>query len=192
VNILLATGNVGKAREFEAMLGGHARVESVGPGFTVEEDGTTFFQNALKKAQAARAIADPNVLVLADDSGLAVHHLGGRPGVHSARFAGPDASDEDNCSALLRALDGVDDRRAAFVCVLVGIAANQVFTVACGTCSGDIAHAQRGSHGFGYDPLFVPTGMTHAMAELLPEQKHAISHRGRAVRRFAAQMGLTA
>jgi len=190
VRIVLATGNPGKARELGAMLGDRVSVAVVPPGFVVEETGTTFFQNALIKAQAARAMTPEDVLVLADDSGLSVRALDGRPGVHSARYAGPGASDDDNCTRLLEELDGAIDRRAAFVCILVALAADDTMTVACGTCSGAIADAPRGEDGFGYDPVFVPDGRTHAMAELTARQKNDISRRARAVRRFTPAVGV--
>jgi XTP/dITP diphosphohydrolase len=190
VRIVLATGNPGKARELAAMLGERVSVVPAPPGFAVEEIGQTFFQNALIKARAARAAATEDVLVLADDSGLAVRALDGRPGVHSARYAGPTASDDDNCRRLLEELDGASDRRAAFVCILVALAADDTMAVACGTCSGAIAVARGGAGGFGYDPVFIPDGRTQAMAELTAEQKNAISHRGRAVRRLAHALGV--
>jgi len=192
VNVVLATGNPGKARELGALLGDRVHVDPLPAGFAVEEIGTTFFQNALIKARAARAITPDDVLVLADDSGLAVAALDGRPGVVSARYAGPDATDADNCARLLEELAGTIDRRAAFVCVLVALTADDTMIVACGTCSGAIADSPRGDGGFGYDPLFVPDGRTQAMAELTAEQKNAISHRGRAVRRLAHALGVAA
>lgn len=190
MRIVLASGNAGKAREIGALLGDRVSVETVPAGFAVVEDGTTFFQNALLKAHAARALASDDALVLADDSGLAVRALDGRPGVHSARYAGPAATDGDNCARLLEELAGTIDRRAAFVCVLVALAADDTMTVACGTCTGAIALTRRGAGGFGYDPVFVPDGRTLAMAELTAEQKNAISHRGRAVRRLACALGV--
>jgi XTP/dITP diphosphohydrolase len=192
VNIVLASRNAGKARELGEMLGDQVTVKTVPAGFVVDETGDTFFQNALLKARAARAIAPGGVLVLADDSGLAVNALGGRPGVHSARYAGPEASDQDNCTRLLDELTGVADRRAAFVCVLVALAADDTMTVACGTCAGEIALERRGTGGFGYDPLFVPDGRTDAMAQMTAEQKNAISHRGRAARQLAHALGVAA
>ncbi len=190
MRIVLATGNPAKARELGALLGDRVSVDPVSPGFAVAEQGMTFFQNALLKANAARAITPDDALVLADDSGLAVRALDGRPGVHSARYAGPEASDDDNCTRLLQELEGTIDRRAAFVCVLVALAADDTMDVACGTCSGVIAHARRGEGGFGYDPLFVPDGRTQAMAELTAEQKNAISHRGRAARLLFHALGV--
>jgi XTP/dITP diphosphohydrolase len=192
VRIVLATGNAGKAREIGALLGDTAAVEVAPDGFSVDETGTTFFQNALRKARAARELVPDAPLVLADDSGLAVTALDGRPGVHSARYAGPDATDAANCARLLEELDGCADRRAAFVCVLVALDPDERMTVAVGTCSGRIAEAPRGTGGFGYDPLFVPEGRTQAMAELTPAEKNAISHRGRAVRQLARALGTVA
>jgi XTP/dITP diphosphohydrolase len=192
VKIVLATGNAGKARELGAMFGTQVTVDAVPAGFVVEETGETFFQNALLKARAARGITPDDVLVLADDSGLAVHSLGGRPGINSARYAGAEATDDDNCTRLLDELRGTVDRRAAFVCVLVALAADDTMTVACGTCSGQITLARRGQGGFGYDPLFVPDGRTDAMAQMTAAQKTAISHRGRAARQLAHALGVAA
>ena len=128
-------------------------------------------------------------IVLADDSGLVVHALGGRPGVFSSRYAGPEATYADNCRRLLDEMEGMDDRTAAFVCVLVGLDAEGGMLVSCGTCSGTIAPAMRGAEGFGYDPVFLPEGADRSMAEMTRDEKAAISHRGRAARRLAAVLG---
>jgi XTP/dITP diphosphohydrolase len=128
---------------------------------------------------------------VADDSGLTVHALGGRPGVFSSRYAGPDATYEDNCRRLLEELEGVDDRRAAFVCVLVGLGPHDQVLVAVGVCPGAIAPAMRGSGGFGYDPVFIPVGEGRSMAEMSRDEKAAISHRGRAARRLAELLALS-
>jgi XTP/dITP diphosphohydrolase len=189
VKVVLATGNADKVVEIAPLLPG-ADVGTAPEGFDPEETGTTLFQNALIKAQALRPDADEDALVLADDSGLVVHALGGRPGVFSSRYAGPDATYDDNCRRLLSELEGVEDRRAAFVCVLVGLDARRDVLVASGTCAGTIARSMRGSRGFGYDPVFVPEGEDRSMAEMTREEKAAISHRGRAVRRMAALLGL--
>ena len=119
-----------------------------------------------------------------------VHALGGRPGVFSSRYAGSDATYADNCRRLLEELDGVDDRRAAFVCVLVGLGSRDEVLVAAGVCPGEIAPAMRGAEGFGYDPLFIPEGEDRSLAEMSLEEKAAISHRGRAARRLAELLGL--
>ena len=128
--------------------------------------------------------------MVADDSGLMVHALGGRPGVFSSRYAGPDATYADNCRRLLEELEGVEDRSAAFVCVLVGLGPGDEVLVAAGTCPGVIAPAMRGAEGFGYDPVFVPIGETRSMAEMSREEKAAISHRGRAARHLAELLRL--
>lgn len=190
MKVVLATGNLDKVAEFEELWAG-ARIERAPDGFNPEETGATLFQNAWIKAAALRHEADAASLVVADDSGLVVGALGGRPGVFSSRYAGENASYEDNCRRLLQELEGVDDRRAAFVCVLVALAPGDVMLVASGCCPGDIAPAMRGGKGFGYDPVFVPDGDVRSMAEMSRDEKAAISHRGRAARRMSALMGLT-
>ena len=138
----LATGNAHKAAEF-AELWPDARVSGGPDGHSVEETGTTFLQNAWIKAAALRPLAAPDAIVMADDSGLAVTALGGRPGVFSARYAGPDADDAANCARLLDELGDGDDRRAAFVCVLVALTPDERMLVASGCCDGRIAPALR-------------------------------------------------
>jgi XTP/dITP diphosphohydrolase len=189
VKVQLATGNPDKVVELEALLAG-AEVSGAPPGFDVEETGVTLLQNAWLKAAALRDSAAPDVTVLADDTGLSVHALGGRPGVFSARYAGPGATYADNCRRLLEELEGVEDRGAAFVCVLVGMGPGDRLLVAGGVCPGTIAPAMRGTGGFGYDPVFVPEGEVRSMAEMTGEEKAAISHRGRAARRMAALLGM--
>jgi XTP/dITP diphosphohydrolase len=191
VKIVVATGNLAKAAEFEAMWPGTG-VDRAPDGFSPEETGTTLFQNAWIKAAALRGGADPDAVVLADDSGLVVRSLGGRPGVFSARYAGDDATDEDNCRRLLQDLEGEGDRRAAFVCVLVALAPGDRMLVASGCCPGDITTAMRGEQGFGYDPVFVPRGERRSMAQMTRDEKAAISHRGRAARRMSSLLGLAA
>ena len=189
MRIALATGNVDKLAEFEALWPA-ATVEGAPPGFGPEETGTTFLQNAWIKAAALREGVEPDTVVVADDSGLVVHGLGGRPGVFSARYAGDDATHEDNCRRLLQELEGSDDRRAAFVCVLVALGPGESMLVASGCCPGAIAPAMRGGRGFGYDPVFVPEGDERSMAEMSREEKAAVSHRGRAARRMSSLLGL--
>lgn len=190
MRIVLATGNRHKAVELGPMLGGHAEVEVAPDGFDVDETGTTLLQNALLKARALRSEVPPDRLVVADDSGLEVRALDGRPGVYSARYAGPGCTFDDNNRLLLSELEGVSDRRAAFVCVLVALGADGYLAAGCGVCPGDIAEAPRGERGFGYDPVFVPRGMDTSMAELAPEHKNAISHRGHAARMLARALGI--
>lgn len=199
VQLLVATGNAGKVREFRRLLGDVPGVElltlSDVPAMAEPvEDGATFEDNAAIKARAAAAAT--GMLVLSDDSGLEVDALGGRPGVHSARYAGPGASDADNNALLLRELSGVPDAergaRYRVVLALVDPAGplGDSPHFARGACEGRIGHEGRGEGGFGYDPLFWPGGHDCTMAELGPAQKSAIDHRGRAtaeMRRFLVE-----
>jgi len=190
VRISLATGNRDKVREISEILGG-IDVVPAPDGFDVDETGSTLLQNAWLKAAELRRSADDDRIVVADDSGLFVHALGGRPGVFSSRYAGPDATYEDNCRRLIEELEARDDRRACFATVLVGLAGDGRVFVTEGSCPGWITQAPRGADGFGYDPVFQPiddpAGRT--MAEMTSEEKAALSHRGRAVRRLAAVLG---
>ena len=188
MRIVLATGNRDKVAELQPLFPG-VDVAAAPDGFDIEETGVTLLQNAWIKAAALRGEIAEDALVVADDSGLVVHALGGRPGVFSARYAGPDATYADNCRRLLDEMEGMDDRTAAFVCVLVGLDAAGGMVVSCGTCPGTIAPAMRGAEGFGYDPVFLPEGDGRSMAEMTRDEKAAISHRGRAARRLAAVLG---
>jgi len=188
VQIVLATENVGKLKEFQALFEGtdHSLVSLA--DFAVEqaeETGQTFVENALLKARnAASATGLP---CLADDSGLAVAALNGAPGIYSARYAGPgphepQTQDQANNSKLLQALAGAQDRRAHFYCALVLLrtADDPAPLVATGAWHGHIATAPSGTNGFGYDPLFVDANSGNTAATLTPEEKHTRSHRGRA------------
>jgi XTP/dITP diphosphohydrolase len=193
VQAVLASGNAGKVREFAALLA--ARNIEVIPQtafgiITPEETGTTFLDNARLKARHAAAAS--GLPALADDSGLEVDALGGRPGVWSARYAGEGASDADNLSLLLRELAGVPDqqRTARFRCVLVFLryAADTDPVVAAGVWEGHILTAARGAGGFGYDPVFEPEGFAVSVAEMPPEQKNTLSHRAQALRGLLAAL----
>jgi XTP/dITP diphosphohydrolase len=188
--IVLASGNAGKLHEFQALLGPDWRVRPQADfGVTpVEETGGTFLANALLKARhAAQATGLP---ALADDSGLEVDALGGAPGVHSARYAGPGADDAANNHKLLAALAGLpgQERTARFRCVLVWTRGpgDPAPLVAEGVWEGRILPAPRGRGGFGYDPLFLDPETGLAAAELDPALKNARSHRGRALARLQA------
>lgn len=181
MRIVLATGNAHKAHELGPLLGG-ALVDTAPAGFDVDETGTTLLQNAVLKAWALRPLVPVEHLVVADDTGLAVRALDGRPGVYSARYAHEHATFDDNNRLLLSELQGVADRRAVFTCVLVALEGSGRMHVGCGVLPGDIAPAPRGEHGFGYDPVFVVRDLSRTMAELTAEQKNAVSHRGRAAR----------
>jgi XTP/dITP diphosphohydrolase len=190
---VLASGNPGKLREFAALLAPFA-LELVAQGACgiepAEETGTTFVENALLKARHAARHA--HLPALADDSGLEVDALGGRPGVWSARFAGPGASDEDNLRQLLTELAGVPDgyRQARYQCVIVWVRSvgDQAPLIAHGTWEGHIVHSPRGTGGFGYDPVFVPEGERRSAAELPAAQKNAVSHRGKALASLVAML----
>lgn len=184
LTLVLATNNEHKLEELAAMLG-DLPVRVVGlrefPGAPqVDETGTTFAENAILKARAAAE--HTGQWAMADDSGLEVDALDGQPGVYSARFTGPDATDRDNNEKLLRLLEHVPDERrtARFRCALALVSpAGEIF-VDEGTCEGVIARAPRGAGGFGYDPLFVVPELGRTFAELPPSVKDRISHRARA------------
>ena len=188
--LVLATHNRHKLGELRAIL--HpalpgldldAVVTAAELGVTdPREDGVTFAENALIKARAvAKATGLPAV---ADDSGLAVDILGGAPGIFSARWAGRHGDDQANLDLLLAQLSDIEDphRGARFVCAAAVVTPDGVEVVEQGTLEGTLATAPRGAHGFGYDPVLVPIGETRTCAELRPEEKNAISHRGQAFR----------
>ena len=182
MRLVLATRNAHKLREFEPLM----RPDAVEPlPDHVElppETADTFAGNALGKARAAAAAM--GTAAIADDSGIEAYALGGRPGVYSARFAGEHASDEENLAKLLREVPADGDRRVAYVCALAYVGADGEEHVVEGRCEGELTNEPRGSGGFGYDPAFVPADRDdgRTMAELSPEEKDAISHRGRAAR----------
>lgn len=188
IRLLVGTQNPGKQAEYKDLLA-ELPVTWIGPGdvgladFSPPEDGETFEANARLKAAAYARRA--NLPSLADDSGLEVDALAGAPGVYSARYGGPGATDEDRYRRVLREMDGVPAavRAARFVCVVaLALPDGRVFT-ARGTVEGLIGDAPRGAYGFGYDPIFVLPDGRH-MAELPPAEKHAISHRGTALAKF--------
>ena len=186
MKLVLASNNPHKAAEFERLLPGY-EVESFG-GELPEETGASFRDNAeLKARHVHRAIAGAD-WVLADDSGIEAAALGGIPGVRSARYAGEDATDEQNLAKLLAALAGQDDRRVRYVAELVAIAPGGAELHARGELTGTLAEAPRGSGGFGYDPAFVPDGETRTVAEMAPEEKDAMSHRARAAAALRPQL----
>ena len=184
-SLVLASGNAGKVREFQALVGAAWRVrpQSEFAVVPVAETGSTFFANALLKARhAAQCTGLP---ALADDSGLEVDALGGAPGVWSARYAGPEADDAANNVKLLAALSGIPEaqRTARFRCVLVWLSGprDESPLTAEGVWEGRILTAPRGLGGFGYDPLFLDPGTGLTAAELTDDAKNARSHRGRAL-----------
>ena len=192
--VVLASSNPGKLRELAALLAplSLTLIPQGALGIAaVPESGATFLANALLKARHAAQCA--RLPALADDSGLEVDALGGRPGVRSARFAGADASDADNLRQLLDELRDVPPwlRQACYQCVIVLVrsAADAQPLIARGSWEGHIATAARGGGGFGYDPVFVPVGEQRSAAELEPHEKNALSHRAQALRALVARLG---
>ena len=194
--LVAATGNRGKLAELERLLDGLGWEVVAQSAFGVEpppEDGLTFVENALIKARhAAERTGRP---ALADDSGIVVDALGGAPGVHSARYAGEGGDDAANNEKLLRALAGVPEveRIARFECAVVWLRdpRDPVPLIARGTWSGWVLEAPRGTNGFGYDPLFLDPATGCTAAELSPDRKDALSHRGQALRALRAMLAAT-
>ena len=192
--LLVATRNDHKLPELRELLPG-IELDPLPPEVELpHEEALSFSENALGKARAAQAATGRPAI--ADDSGIEAHGLGGRPGVRSARYAGEDASDEENLSKLLDEVGAQDDRRVAYVAVIALVDEGGNESVFEGRCEGTLATEPRGTGGFGYDPAFIPddTGPddVRTMAELSPEEKNAISHRGRAARALATHLGLGA
>lgn len=186
MRLVLGSANPHKLRELAALLSAH-QVLALPPGVELgPETGTSFAENAALKAR--RATAATGLPAVADDSGLEAAALAGAPGVFSARYAGPSASDDENLAKLLREVPEHGDRSARYVCALVLAYPDGEEHLFEGACHGTLARERRGSGGFGYDPAFLPVederGRT--MAELAPQEKASISHRGRAARALAA------
>jgi XTP/dITP diphosphohydrolase len=182
MELVIASNNKGKIREILGLLPDAVLLSLYDVGFTDDtpEPWHTFEENALAKASAVYQFCGKNVF--ADDSGICVNALGGRPGVDSAHFSGT-RDDEQNLQHLLRELEGKDDRSAYYKAVICLIWNDEVYYFE-GVCNGHIISEKRGSGGFGYDPVFVPDGFSHTFGELSPEIKNSISHRGRAVRKM--------
>jgi XTP/dITP diphosphohydrolase len=183
--IFLASGNPHKIDELKQVLSPlgitlKSTLDYPGGG-EVDEDQPDLKGNALKKARHWHSVT--GLPSLADDTGLEVDALGGKPGVHSARYAGEDSGYVDNVAKLLDELTGAENRSARFRTVIAFVTGEKenIFE---GTCEGDIITERRGEKGFGYDPVFIPEGYEHTFAELSSEEKNRISHRGRAVRKF--------
>ena len=187
--LVLASQNPHKARELEAILEGWT-VEPFSGVLYPEEDGESFYENACMKARVVRALSDAE-LVAGEDSGLEVDALGGAPGIRSARFAGPAATDEENVRRLLEVLGGMtgEERRGRYVSELVCLTADGRELRGSGRLEGTVAEEPAGAEGFGYDPVFVPEGETRTVAELGDAWKAANSHRARAARALLAALG---
>ena len=188
--IVLATNNQNKVREFRELIKGTGVevkcLKDFGPMPEAVEDGQTFDDNAYKKSSHyARVLGLP---CLADDSGLVVDALDGAPGVYSARYAGEDATDTENCDKLLREMEGKTDRSAHFMCVLSLATPGGPALTWEGRCDGEITTERRGESGFGYDPVFYYPDFGKTFAEVSMEQKSSVSHRGRAMKEFADEI----
>jgi len=189
ISLVVATRNLGKTAEIRDLLKifpvDIKNFDDFGPIPEIEENGNTFDENAYKKASfASRVLGLP---ALADDSGLVVESLGGMPGVHSARYAGEDASDEDRYGKLLKELEGATNRNAAFECVIsIAVPAGSALTYE-GRCEGKIAEKPEGKNGFGYDPVFYFPDYNKTFAQLTMEEKSRVSHRGKALREVASE-----
>ncbi|MCL7488194.1 MAG: XTP/dITP diphosphatase [Desulfobulbaceae bacterium] len=188
--IVLATGNKNKIREMKELLkDAPIQIKSIadyGSLPTVVEDGDTFEENAYKKAHHyARVLGLP---CLADDSGLVVEALDGRPGVHSARFAGENATDLEKCDKLLAEMEGKNNRKARFECVMSLATPGGPALTWLGNCEGEITARRHGESGFGYDPVFFYPPLGKTFAEIPLAEKNKVSHRGRALQEFAAEI----
>ena len=189
MKIIAATKNKNKLREFGEILKGFEIVsqEEAGIDIDVEETGTTFEENSMLKAKAIYDLT--GIAAIADDSGLCVDALGGEPGVYSARYGGEGYDDKGRVELLLKNMkDLPDDKRSArFVCAITLVSDEGVIT-ARGECEGKIDYSPKGENGFGYDPVFFVERYGKTMAEISPEEKNAISHRGKALKIFSEKL----
>ena len=195
MKIVLASRNKKKKAELQALLSQYIEnieilsLDDVGIFDEIEEDGTTFEENALIKARAA---AESGYIGVGDDSGLEVDALGGAPGVYSARYAGEHGDDEANNNLLLKNLEDKSDRSGRFVCCIACVFPEKYGyepVVVRGTVEGEIIKERHGDGGFGYDPLFFVSSLNKTFAEATPEEKNKISHRGNAIKAFAEKLG---
>jgi len=189
ISILLATRNPHKAREFLELLGDQFQITDLEtlPSIKLpEETGSTFEQNAVLKAVTVAKMVDK--LVIADDSGLEVDALDGAPGIFSARYAGVKAGNAANIDKLLLELKNLPQRSARFRCVIALARAGDVLGTFEGVVEGTIVEVRRGSSGFGYDPVFQPSGFNQTFAEMAPTLKNRISHRAKAVAALRARL----
>lgn len=188
--LVLATGNFGKLKEMRMLLGEQFDVVSMkelGIDVDVEETGETFAENALIKANALMQLT--GCATAADDSGLAVDALGGRPGVYSARYSGVHGDDEANNRKLLKELQDVSEPRTGrYVCAMALCRPSREPLVAEGACEGEILREYRGEGGFGYDPLFLSADLNKTFAEADLEEKNRVSHRGRAIAKLVQML----
>ncbi len=187
MKLILASNNAHKLREFREILS-PLGIEIIpqseaGCHFEVDETGTTFEENAYLKAEAVTAAT--GLPAVADDSGLVVDALGGEPGIYSARYTGNhEDTDEDRTALVLKRMEGVEQRSARFVSCISCTFPNGDRIDTRGECEGHIQNEASGKNGFGYDPIFRPVGYARSTAEMTPDEKNAISHRGKSLREF--------
>ena len=189
--LVLATKNRGKVSEFKDLFKGFdfevKSLNDFGPIPPVIEDGKTFEDNAVKKAQfTAKVLGLP---AIADDSGLTVKALGGKPGVFSARYAGEGSTDEANNIKLLRTMKGIEQREAAFICILAIAVPRGPALIYEGTCEGLVTQEISGNQGFGYDPLFYYPPLNKTFAQMSAAEKNGVSHRGKAMAELKGELG---
>ncbi|MBM6619785.1 XTP/dITP diphosphatase [Bacillus suaedaesalsae] len=188
--IIIATKNKGKVKDFEVLFKSKGydviSLLDIQDSPDIDETGTTFKENAILKAEGIASIV--NEIVIADDSGLAIDALEGRPGVMSARYAGEQKNDEDNIQKVLSELKGENNRRAAFHCALAMAIPSKPTVVVEGTCNGVIAEQPVGENGFGYDPIFFVHEKNKTMAQLTKEEKNTISHRADALKKLEVEL----
>lgn len=189
--LIIATKNKGKAKEFKDFFAPYA-IEAVSLLDLPEtipdivETGTTFAENAALKAETIATMME--IPVLADDSGLIIDALDGRPGIYSARYAGEAKNDQNNIDKVLQELEETKKRSARFVCVLAIARPKQETAFYKGICEGSIAVLPIGTNGFGYDPIFIPEGFTKTIAQLAPDEKNSISHRKNAISQLETEL----
>lgn len=181
MKIIAATSNKGKIREIKAIFSEFEIIsmKDFGIDIDIEENGKTFEENALIKARTVSELTE--YPVLADDSGLCVKALNGKPGIYSARYCGDGASDEDKCRKLLAEMRDAEDREAKFVSCVALVYPDRTEITAIGEVKGKIGYEMTGENGFGYDPIFIPDGMSKTFAQATEEEKNNISHRKRAL-----------
>lgn len=190
--IVFATGNAGKMREIREILADMdlevVSMAEIGADVAIEENGSTFEENAVIKARAVGKVCGE--IVLADDSGLEVDHLNKEPGIYSARYMGEDTPYSIKNASIIQRLDGVprEERTARFVCAIAAVFPDGEEVVTHGEIEGWIGYEEKGSNGFGYDPIFFVPEFGRTMAELSDEEKNSVSHRGRALRKMKDEL----
>lgn len=190
MKLIIASNNAHKIKEIKAILGGTfdeiVSLREAGISHETIEDGSTFMENAVKKAREIAELS--GVASLADDSGVTAHALGDEPGIYSARYAGEHGDDEANNRLLLKRLSDKSDKGAHYTCAMALVYPDGRVVSAEGYMYGTITETRRGTHGFGYDPYFVPTGETRTVAEMEDEEKNAISHRSAALKELLKKL----